>query len=233
MYRTPSQQCRAVRKKDLTLYLLDYLGINYPKTAFYYPGMDLKLLEKKFKALRVPVLIKVGKSGDSLTLEEKSICHQFKEVLTRIDYVEKFLGAKNILLIQEFIENAREYSTFVLGNDECNDVKAFSVKITPKKFYTYEQKSNDTEPAEDYYKKCDLDIKFLKNVEERLIYFKKVANCKDYVRYDWLVDKNNQYYLIDINPNPAFDSELANTFNKFFDIEGRLLGYVINSALKR
>lgn len=222
-----------LERKDLTLYLLDYLEINYPKTAFYYPGMYLALLEKKFNALRVPVLVKVGKSGDSLTLEEKSICHSFQEVLNRIEYVEKFLGAKNVLLIQEFIENAREYTTFVLGNEECNDVKAFTVKVTPKKFYTYEQKLDTTMPIENFYKKCDLGAKFLKDIEKKLIYLKNVSNYKDYMRFDWLVDENDNFFLIDVNSNPAFDSELANTFNKFFNIEGRMLGYVINSALKR
>ncbi len=221
-------------RKDLMLFLFDYLGINLPNTVMYYQGIDLRFLEEKVKALRSPVIVKMGISGDSLLLDENSICNSFKEVMERIEYIENILGQKEIVLIQEFIENAREYTTLIIGNDECNDVKAFTIQVTPKKFYDFEQKNYSLLPVEQFYKRCDIENShLLKNIEDKLSDLKLITNCKDYVRYDWLLDQDSNFFLLDLNANPSFDSELFKLFNDFFSIKGRILGYIINSALKR
>jgi len=223
-----------LERKDLMLYVFDYNGVNYPNTVTYYPGINLRFLEQKVNTLRFPVLVKMGISGDSLLLDENSICNSFIEVINRIEEIEKILGEKNVILIQEFIRNAKEYTTLVIGNHECNDVKAFTIQVTPKNFYDFEQKNYSDAPVEDYYHRCDIESSdLLKSVENELIYLKKITNCKDYVRYDWLLDHNNKYYLLDLNANPSFESELFKLYNEFFSIEGRIIGYVINSALKR
>ena len=221
-------------RKDLMLYLFDYLGINHPNTVKYYQGIDLRFLEEKVKVLRSPVIVKMGISGDSLLLDENSICNSFKEVMERIEYIENTLGQKEIILIQEFIEDAREYTTLIIGNDECNDVKAFTIQVTPKKFYDFEQKNYSLLPVEQFYKRCDIENShLLKNIEDKLTDLKLITNCKDYVRYDWLLDQDSNFFLLDLNANPSFDSELFKLFNDFFSIKGRILGYIINSALKR
>ena len=221
-------------RKDLMLFLFDYLGINLPNTVMYYQGIDLRFLEEKVKALRSPVIVKMGISGDSLLLDENSICNSFKEVMERIEYIENILGQKEIVLIQEFIENAREYTTLIIGNDECNDVKAFTIQVTPKKIYDFEQKNYSLLPVEQFYKRCDIENShLLKNIEDKLTDLKLITNCKDYVRYDWLLDQDSNFFLLDLNANPSFDSELFKLFNDFFSIKGRILGYIINSALKR
>ncbi len=221
-------------RKDLMLFLFDYLGINLPNTVMYYQGIDLRFLEEKVKALRSPVIVKMGISGDSLLLDENSICNSFKEVMERIEYIENILGQKEIILIQEFIEDAREYTTLIIGNDECNDVKAFTIQVTPKKFYDFEQKNYSLLPVEQFYKRCDIEnSQLLKNIEDKLSDLKLITNCKDYVRYDWLLDQDSNFFLLDLNANPSFDSELFKLFNDFFSIKGRILGYIINSALKR
>jgi len=221
-------------RKDLMLFLFDYLGINHPNTEMYYQGIDLRFLEEKVKALRSPVIVKMGISGDSLLLDENSICNSFKEVMERIEYIENILGQKEIILIQEFIEDAREYTTLIIGNDECDDVKAFTIQVTPKKFYDFEQKNYSLLPVEQFYKRCDIENSHvLKNIEDKLSDLKLITNCKDYVRYDWLLDQDSNFFLLDLNANPSFDSELFKLFNDFFSIKGRILGYIINSALKR
>ncbi len=220
-------------KKDLMHYFLEYMGIEVPKTIFYYPGMDLTFLKKKLSFLNYPIIIKVGKSGGSLTLDVNSICSSYRSIINKINEIEKSLGKKNVLLLQEFIENAREYSSFLIGNQECKDIQAFTIKVTPNKFYDYEQKMSNILPAGDFYKECDLTATFLKEVEKKLIFIKNVTDCKDYVRFDWLIDEKNRFFLIDFNANPAFDSELVKMINRSFDNDNILLGYVIESALNR
>ncbi|MFX0022896.1 MAG: hypothetical protein ACFE9S_11275 [Candidatus Hermodarchaeota archaeon] len=220
-------------RKDLMLYVFDYLGLNYPQTIMYYPGIDIKYLGKKVDTLKFPVIVKIGISGDSLLLDDKSICNSFKEVLSRIEYIEKILGQKEVILIQEFIENTREYTTLIIGNAECKDIKAYTIKVTPNKFYDFEQKNYSLLPVEDYYKKCDIQHSILNKIEDKLTHLKFITNCKDYVRFDWLLDQDSKFFLLDLNANPSFDSELFKLYNEFFSIKGRILGYIINSALKR
>ena len=223
-----------LERKDFLLFLFDYLGIKYPKTIFYYPGIDLQFFEEKVKSLRFPVLVKMGISGDSLLLDENSICHSFKEVINRINEIEEILGEQNILLIQEFIDNAKEYTTLIIGNFTCNDIKAFTIKIKSNFLYDYEQKNYSDLPAEDFYKPCDIkNMNLLNEIEEKLIYLKRITYCKDYVRYDWLLDQKENYYLIDLNANPAFDSELFRMYKAFYTIERGILDQIIESALKR
>ncbi len=221
-------------RKDLMLYLFDYIGINYPNTVIYYPGINLRFLKQKINTLRFPAIVKTGISGDSLLLDENSICNSFKKVIDRIEYIEKSLGEKNVVLVQEFIEKAREYTTLVIGNHECSDVKAFTILVTPIKFYDFEQKNYSAAPVEDYYHRCDIEnTDLLKNIENKLIYLKKITDCKDYVRFDWLLDQDNKFYLLDLNANPSFDSTVFRLYKEFYSIEGSIIGHIINSALKR
>jgi len=221
-------------RKDLMLYLFDYLGINYPNTVIYYQGIDLKFLEEKVNTLRFPVIVKMGISGDSLLLDENSICNSFKEVTNRIEHIEKILGQKEVILIQEFVKDAREYTTLIIGNDVCNDVKAFTIQVTPKNFYDFEQKNYSPLSVDEFYKRPDVqNSSLLKKIESKLCDLKRITNCMDYVRFDWLLDEDSNFYLLDLNANPSFDSELFKLYNEFFSIKSRILGYIINSALHR
>jgi len=222
-----------LERKDLMLYVMDYLEINFPNTAIYYPEIDITFLEEKVNSLTYPVIVKMGFSGDSLLLDESSICNSFQQVTDRIDYLEKSLGQKDIILIQEFIEDAREYTTLIIGNAECNDIKALTIRVTPKNFYDFNQKNYSSLPVKDFYRRCDIENSELGEIEEELINLKSITKCKDYVRFDWLLDQESNFFLLDINANPAFDSELFKLYNKYFPIEGRILGYIINSALNR
>ncbi|MFW9969776.1 MAG: hypothetical protein ACFFDF_06215 [Candidatus Odinarchaeota archaeon] len=221
-------------RKDLLLYFFDYFEINYPNTVIYYPEINIRYLKKKVNNLKFPVIIKVGFSGDSLLLDEKSICNSFEEIINRIEYIEQSLGRKKELIIQEFIDNPREYSTLIIGNAECEDIKTLTVKVTPNKFYDFEQKNYSSLPVEDFYKRCDLEnSSLLRKVETQLINLKLLSNCKDYVRFDWLLDKDLNFFLLDLNANPAFDSELFKIYNEYYPIKRRILGHIINSAIKR
>jgi len=221
-------------RKDLMLYVFDYLGINYPNTVIYYQGIDLKFLEEKVNTLRFPVIVKMGISGDSLLLDENSICNSFKEVTNRIEHIEKILGQKEVILIQEFVKDAREYTTLIIGNDVCNDVKAFTIQVTPKNFYDFEQKNYSPLSVDEFYKRPDVqNSSLLKKIESKLCDLKRITNCMDYVRFDWLLDEDSNFYLLDLNANPSFDSELFKLYNEFFSIKSRILGYIINSALHR
>jgi D-alanine-D-alanine ligase-like ATP-grasp enzyme len=176
----------------------------------------------------------MGISGDSLLLDENSICNSFNEVINRVEYIEKSLGEKNVVLIQEFIENAREYTTLIVGNHVCNDILSFTIKVTPIKFYDFEQKNYSNAPVEEYYHKCDLEnTELLKNIESKLIYLKKVTDCKDYVRYDWLLNQDDEFYLLDLNANPSFDSSVFRLYKEFYEVDGSIMGHIIKSALKR
>lgn len=221
-------------RKDLMLYLFDYLGINFPNTVMYYQGIDLRFLEEKVNALRFPVIVKMGISGDSLLLDENSICNSFKEVTNRIEDIEKILGKKEIILIQEFVKDAQEYTTLIIGNEVCNDVKAFTIQVTPKNFYDFEQKNYSSLSVDEFYKRPDIEnSNLLKKIESKLCNLKMITNCMDYVRFDWLLDEHSNFFLLDLNANPSFDSELFKLYNDFFSIKGRILGYIINSALQR
>ncbi|MFX1385297.1 MAG: hypothetical protein ACFFBP_23015 [Promethearchaeota archaeon] len=221
-------------RKDLMLYVFDYLGLNFPQTIMYYPGINIKYFEEKVIGLKFPVIVKIGISGDSLLLDQKSICNSFEEIIFRIEYIEKVLGQKEVLLIQEFIENPREYTTLIVGNAECRDIEALTIQVTPQKFYDFEQKNYSSLPVEDFYKRCDIEnSNLLKKIEDKLINLKFITKCKDYVRFDWLLDQESNFFLLDLNANPSFDSELFKLYNEFFPLKGRILGHIINSALKR
>lgn len=220
-------------RKDLMLYVLDYLGIKYPNTVIYYPGLKIGFLEEKVNSLTVPIIVKMGMSGDSLMLDQNSICYSFSEVVNRIEHIEKELGAKNTVLIQEFVKNAREYTTLVIGNHECNDVQAYTIKVTPIKFYDFEQKNYSDAPVEEYYHRCDLENIKIKTIEDKLIYVKKITDCKDYIRFDWLLDQDDNFYLLDLNANPSFDSSVFRLYNEFYSPDGTIIEHIIKSALKR
>tara|TARA_Y100001970_G_scaffold288803_1_gene417119 strand:+ start:1252 stop:2205 length:954 start_codon:yes stop_codon:yes gene_type:complete len=153
-----------------------------------------KLLSYKInEKLKFPVVVKPNFQGSTLGL---SIIKNKNDIDDAIKLASIY---SNEIIIEEFIDG-RELTVGVLGN-RALDI----VEILPKSgFYNY--KSKYTKGETDYISPADLDANLANFIKEEAIRIYKAIGCRHYARVDFLLDKESNPYLLEINTLPGMCS---------------------------
>lgn len=188
--------------------LLNYHNIPTPKWDYIYSDSDT--LEKD---LSYPLIVKPANTDNSIGISQHSVVSNLDELNKRVSYVLHEL--KSPALIEEYIEGD-EYNIFIMGSDE----KTFKVLPLSRTVFS--------ELPDDYWHIKTTDSKFgLDKVYSEKIIFQKppkkvsdkliqliteisldtynILDCHDYGRVEVKVDKNNNPYVLELNPNPSIN----------------------------
>lgn len=220
--------------KSITKNILKAFNIDTPS---YLTLTKNDELNKKNFTLKFPVIVKLLKEDASIGISENSVIYNFKKLLKQVEFLSTTY--KSDIIIEEYI-NGRELNVAILGNSIL-PISEITFKGLPKglpKIVTYESKwiadsdyFNNTIPV------CPakLNKKLKAKVEEIAVKSFNALNCRDYARVDIRIDKNNNPYVIEINPNPdiSMDSGFYRSAKKFGLEYDQMLKRISEFALSR
>jgi D-alanine-D-alanine ligase len=187
--------------------LLDFHGIPTPRWDYVFEKTD-----KVDDSLRYPLIVKPANTDNSIGITNDSVVKNEKELQNRIKYVIDEI--KSPALIEEYIEGD-EYDVPIIGNNENIRVLPLSRSIfsnLPKGYwhiFPYEAKWD----SESVFKKHIITEEPPKRINKGLasliseiaIDTYNILDCHDYGRVEIKVDKNNNPYVLELNPNPSIN----------------------------
>lgn len=217
--------------------MLTFHEIPTPKWDYAYEVED-----KIDQDLSFPLIVKPANTDYSVGINNESVVSNKKELQKQLEKVIKETGRP--ALVEEYIEGD-EYDVSILGNNE-NDLQVLPLsrsifKNMPKNYwhiYAYEAKWSDT-PAYDKIivqrPPKNISKKLESLITEIALDTYQIFNCHEYGRVEIRVDKDNNPYVLELNPNPPLspDTCIPNV--------ARLIGYdytdlleeIINLAIHR
>ncbi len=162
--------------------------------------------------LRFPLIVKLNEEHGSVGIGQNSVVTNERELRDRI----KFLldTYKQPVLVEEFIENGRELTGVVL---EAKQTKVF---LSERKFdapqgQEFKLVTFETKWATDLGKEEPVEYVAFETENKRLLSTIKqdlrlafdVLKMDDLGRFDIMLDKYNNHYIVDCNANPSLGPE--------------------------
>ena len=181
-------------------------------------------------------------------LDEKEIT---KDLKTRLNLLERVKWLqhqfKQSVLIEEFIDG-REFTVSVLGNNPPKvlpiveqNFEIFSENMP--RFASYETKwffeDNLPDATKAYHCPAPLTKNLQKKIEVISLKVFSILNCKDVIRIDYRMDKNENIFLLEVNTLPGLNPKLNEV--SYLPIAARTTGFsfeglvntILNEAVVR
>jgi D-alanine-D-alanine ligase len=190
--------------------------------------------------IKFPLIVKPVAEDGSIGIDGDSVVDSVKELMERIHYIHEEFDSP--ALIEEYIDG-REIYAAVLGNNTPEVLPLVELDLsklpkgTPRvagqdvKFETETQAYKLTKSAI-----CeDLDEKVVEKLEETAREAFIALKFHDYGRIDMRLNKKNQVYVIEANPNPwlASGQEFAMAAKKSGRSYTDLIGEIVEMAWAR
>jgi D-alanine-D-alanine ligase len=188
--------------------LLTYHNIPTAKWDYAY-----SLDDEVRSDLRYPLIVKPANTDNSIGVTNDSVVTDIKGLKRQLDCVINTLHRP--ALIEEYIEGD-EYDVSILGS-EYDDLRVLPLSRTvfddlPEGYwhiYPYESKYE----AGGIYKKYlkvqrppkKMSAKLQSLITEIALDTYNILDCHDYGRVEIKVDKDNNPYVLELNPNPSID----------------------------
>ena len=178
--------------KDDTKKILASNGIELIKSVLI--KKEEKNIKEKIKDLKYPLMLKPVTEGSSIGMvkveKEEDFDKSFKESLK----------CNQDIMVEEFIEGISS----TVGVLDIED-KTIATEIlefrTKKEWYDYECKY--TEGMTEFILPAQFTKELTNKIKEIAINSHKFCKCKSVSRVDFLVDKNNTPYVLEINTSPG------------------------------
>jgi D-alanine-D-alanine ligase len=220
--------------------LLSYHNIPTPKWDYAY-----SLEDKIDESLKYPLIVKPANSDNSIGITNNSVVTNQKELERQIKEITETLYQP--ALVEEYIEGD-EYDVSILGSEEDDlRVLPLSRSIFDKMpagywhIYPFDAKWTDN-PA--YKSGVGIIVQRpAKNISKKLesllteiaLDTYNILDCHDYGRVEIRVDKNNNPYVLELNPNPSIDiGDCVSAAAEFIGMNyGDFLEEIIRMAIRR
>jgi D-alanine-D-alanine ligase len=211
-------------------------GVPVPESRLVQPWEPLPT------DIRFPALVKANAADGSLGLTHKNVVHNQTELAAAFQRMRDQFQIEGPLLIQQYL-GGRDIFVSLIGNppdDFCvltmteEDYSALPPDLP--KICGYESKWDPTSP---YWQitsqpttlspeKQAFIIDCCKRLYTRL-------DIRDYARFDWRLDENDEPYFLEVNPNCAwcFDGHLAKTAALSGLSYSDLLRLILETSLRR
>lgn len=217
--------------------LLSYHKIPTPEWDYVYT-LDDDIRDD----LRYPLIVKPANTDNSIGITNDSVVRNPEELRRQLEKVIKEIGRP--ALIEEYIDGD-EYDVPIIGTDK-NDFRILPLSRSifdelPTDIwhiYPFEAKYTD----ESVYDKIIVQ-RPPKNIGKKLetllgeiaLDTYKILDCHDYGRVEIRVDKNNNPYVLELNPNPSLDNGgfFAESAEMIGMDYGDFLEEIIRLAIKR
>jgi len=171
--------------KNFTKILAKENNILTPQWILVTSKEDVNISDINFKPI-----VKPNKEGSTIGF---SLVEDINSLGIAID---ESLKHGDDSLIEEYIEG-REITVSVLGN------KSFPVIEIKPHSNVYDYKSKYTKGESDYICPADLDKSLSKNIQDTALKVHKLLGCEVYSRVDFRLDKDNKFWLLEINTLPG------------------------------
>lgn len=133
--------------------------------------------------LRFPLIVKLNEEHGSVGIAQKSVVTNERELFEQAKHlIETY---KQPVLVEEFIEGGRELTGVVL---EAKQTKVF---LSERKYVAFDSQ----------------DKRLIATIKQDLRLAFDVLKMDDLGRFDVMLDKYNNHYIIDCNANPSLGPE--------------------------
>ena len=182
--------------------MLNSKGINTPR--FFI----IKKPKKRYHHnLKFPLMVKPSLEDASVGIENESIVKDNKELKERIEYILKYFFQP--VLVEEFIEG-RELNVAVLGDERPRALPISEIDFSkmPDNLYNIVSYQAKWDPHHEAYHKtipkCPARLPKKVETEAKKIALKafKIMECRDYARVDIRLSRDNELFVLEVNPNP-------------------------------
>jgi D-alanine-D-alanine ligase len=217
--------------------LLTYHGIPTPKWDYAY-NVDDEIDDE----LEYPLIVKPANTDNSIGITNDSVVVNKKELKKQLEKVIVGLGSP--ALVEEYIEGD-EYDVPIIGSEE-DDLRVLPLSRSifdkmPKGYwhiYAYNSKW-EHDPAyksvivEEPSKSGNKKLESL--ITEIALDTYNILDCHDYGRVEIKVDKNDNPYVLELNPNPSINvKDCLSRTSKFVGMDyGDFLEEIIRLTIKR
>ena len=172
--------------KDLSKKLVSDKGIGTPK---WIASSSLPS-ESQLESLGLPIIVKPNDQGSTIGL---SLVNDKIEIGSAFEIASKFADS---IMFESFILG-REITVPIIGSNSYS-----IVEIVPKKnLYDYECKY--TAGMSEYFCPADIDDNLSKKIKNIALRIHNLLRCRHYSRVDFLLDKNNKIWFLEINTLPG------------------------------
>ena len=221
-----------VRVKEILL----YHGIPTPRFQLIRSPLRISL----DGSLNYPLIVKPSQEDASIGIEPSSVVYSLNELRKRVRYViEQF---DQPALVEEYIDG-RELNVAVIGNRKPTVMPISEIDMTtlPKQYpriVTYNAKwMKGTDEYEHTKGVCPalLPPELAARIKDMALQAYQLLGCRDYARIDVRLSKDNQPYVLEVNPNPDISDEagFARSCRVFgFDYDA-MVGKIVECALER
>jgi D-alanine-D-alanine ligase len=198
----PPMSLANCQNKALAKRMLNAIGIITPKFAIVKNTVG-----NYAKGLKYPVIVKPAFEDASVGIENDSIVKNKKQLDKRVEYIlDSFLQPA---LIEEFIDG-RELNVAVFGGKKPTalPISEIDFKQMPGHLYNIVSYQAKWDPHDEAYHKTIpvCPAKLPKRIENKAFAIALKAfqamGCRDYARVDMRLAKNNELYVLEVNPNP-------------------------------
>jgi D-alanine-D-alanine ligase len=237
-YSGSGPQCLAFcYDKSLIRGIAKELEIPVPEALFIKPEDNVIDLPLYF-----PAIVKPNLGDSSFGITQRSVVSNGEQLLSAIREIREKFGYDHPILVEQFL-TGKDLTIGIIGNPPDNylvlpilEEDYSSLPAELPRICGYEAK---WQPDSPYWKiksiKAELPEEIALTIETCSIRLFERLDCRDYVRFDWRLDKEGNPKLLEVNPNPGWcwDGHLAK-MAKFGGLSyQQMLEQIINTAEKR
>jgi D-alanine-D-alanine ligase len=184
--------------------------------------------------LKFPLIVKPRFEGSSKGLSENSRVANMEELKKQAEFI--IATYRQPALVEEFI-SGQEFTVAIVGNDIPRVMPVVQIKIDGRlslndKFYTFARITSD---RLEYICPARISQELSKKIAAMALKAYNAVECRDFGRVDFRVDKEDNPYVLEINPLPSLST--ADVFPLVAKASGgtyeTIIGEILESALKR
>jgi D-alanine-D-alanine ligase len=241
LYNVPYTGCSAVTlglclNKHRAKLIMKGAGFSVPRWRLYLNPLTIIFDSKP----EFPLIVKPSQEDASVGISEQSVVNDEKELKDQLEFLYHTL--KQPIIVEEYIEG-REINSAILGDKEkialpLSEISFDTLPDDLPKIVTYDGKWIKDSL---YYKNtipvcpAPLDDEIAERIKKIALNVSNLFGCRDYCRVDFRLDKNNQPYILEVNPNPdiSIDAGFARAAKAYGLSYDELLVKIIEFALER
>jgi D-alanine-D-alanine ligase len=225
------------QNKERTKQILSFHKIRVPRFALYKKPEEV--VEDNFD-LKFPVIVKPSLEDASVGIDNGSVVDNLPALRKRVRFI--FQNFDQPALVDEYIEG-RELNVAVIGNRRpivlpISEIDFSGLPADLPKIVTYAAKwMEGTDEYKGTVGVCPAQIPpdIEKQAKEIALQAYRIMGCRDYARVDMRLDKNNNLYVIEVNPNPDISDDAgfarsARAYGFSFD---EIINKIVEYALER
>jgi D-alanine-D-alanine ligase len=232
---SPPEALLLARDKATSKKILDYHSINVPRFAVYPVDDEIGQPDIDF-----PLIVKPTHEDASVGIAQSSVVNDYAGLRERVEFIHRSLNQSAI--VEELIDG-RELYVGIIGSSR--------LEVLPIVEMAFDKIDEPAKRIATYSAKWDLDYRErwgIKNVfarrigDETLEEMHRAAKLaytalelRDYGRVDFRLTKDQQIYVIEVNPNPyiSFGEDMANSAERAGMDYNQFIERIVREATKR